>query len=144
MNRIDKIVVFHTLNQEHLRQILELELRALQGRIMRSARTMFFFSCTDSVKELLLREGMDSRYGARHLKRSIERLLVMPMSNLVASGQICFGDSIVVDLDHNGADISFARRSWETTIDNSFLTEPSVEEFGAPLPEAQLSQLAAA
>jgi len=140
MNRIDKIVVFHTLNQEHLRQILDLELRALQGRIMRSARTTFFFSCSDSVKELLLREGMDSRYGARHLKRSIERLLVMPMSNLVASGQICFGDSIDVDLDHNGSDISFARRSWRTTVDNSFLIEPSVEEFGAPLPEAQLRQ----
>ena len=140
MNRIDKIVVFHSLNQGHLRQILDLELRALQGRIMRSARTTFFFSCSDSVKELLLREGMDSRYGARHLKRSIERLLVMPMSNLVASGQICFGDSIDVDLDHNGSDISFARRSWRTTVDNSFLIEPSVEEFGAPLPEAQLRQ----
>ena len=142
MNRIDKIVVFHSLNQEHLRQILDLELRSLQGRILRSARAKFFFSCSDSVKELLLREGMDTRYGARHLKRSIERLLVMPMSNLVASGQICFGDSIDVDLDHNGSDISFARR-WRTTIDNSFLTEHPVEEFGAPL-EAQLSQLAAA
>ena len=142
MNRIDKIVVFHSLNQEHLRQILDLELRSLQGRILRSARAKFFFSCSDSVKELLLREGMDTRYGARHLKRSIERLLVMPMSNLVASGQICFGDSIDVDLDHNGSDISFARR-WRTIIDNSFLTEHPVEEFGAPL-EAQLSQLAAA
>jgi ATP-dependent Clp protease ATP-binding subunit ClpB len=140
MNRIDKLVVFHSLNQGHLRQILDLELRALEGRIMRSARTKFFFSCSDSVKELLLREGMDSRYGARHLKRSIERLLVMPMSNLVASGQICFGDSIDVDLDHNGSDISFARRSWQTTVDDSFLIEPSVEEFGAPLHEAQLSQ----
>jgi ATP-dependent Clp protease ATP-binding subunit ClpA len=140
MNRIDKLVVFHSLNQGHLRQILDLELRALQGRIGRSARTKFFFRCSDSVKELLLREGMDNRYGARHLKRSIERLLVMPMSNLVASGQICLGDSIDVDLDHNGSDISFARRSWQRTVDNSFLTEPSVEEFGAVLHEAQLSQ----
>jgi hypothetical protein len=65
------------------------------------------------------------------------------MSNLVASGQICLGDAIDVDLDHNGCDISFARSSWQT-VDNSFLTEPLVEEFGAPLPEAQLSQLAAA
>jgi len=144
MNRIDKIVVFHTLNQEHLRQILELELRALQGRIVRSVRTTFFFSCTDSVKELLLREGMDSRYGARHLKRSIERLLVMPMSNLVASGQIRLGDSIDVDLNHDSSDLSFARRSRQTTVDNSFLIEPSVEEFSATLPEAQLSHLAAA
>jgi hypothetical protein len=92
----------------------------------------------------LLREGADSRYGARHLKRSIERLLVMPMSNLVASGQICFGDSIDVDLDHNGCEIAFARSSRRTTIDNSFLTEPSVEEFGASFGAAQLSQLAAA
>jgi ATP-dependent Clp protease ATP-binding subunit ClpA len=140
MNRIDKLVVFHTLNEGHLRQILELELRALQGRIRCSARTKFFFRCSDSVKELLLHEGTDSRYGARHLKRSIERLLVMPMSNLVATGQICLGDSIDVDLDHNGSDISFARRSWQRMVDNSFLTEPSMEEFGAPLHEAQFSQ----
>jgi ATP-dependent Clp protease ATP-binding subunit ClpA len=132
-------VVFHSLNEGHLRRILELELRSLQERIMCSAKTKFFFNCSDSVKELLLREGMDSKYGARHLKRSLERLLVMPMSNLVASGQVSFGDSIDVDLDHDGSDISFARRSWPT-VDNSFLTEPSLEEFGAPLYQAQLSQ----
>jgi len=140
MNRIDKLVVFHSLTEQHLWQILDLELCALQGRIMRSARTKFFFSCSESVKELLLHEGMDSRYGARHLKRAIERLLVMPMSNLVASGQICIGDSIDVDLDQNGFDISFARRSRQTTTDNSFFIEPSVEEFGASLHAAQLSQ----
>jgi ATP-dependent Clp protease ATP-binding subunit ClpB len=144
MNRIDKIVVFHSLNQRHLRQILDLELCALQKRIMRSARTKFFFGCSDSVKELLLCEGTDSRYGARHLKRSIERLLVMPMSNLVASGQVCLGDRISVDLDQNGSDISFARRSEGTTIDDSFLLEPSVKEFGAPLHAAPLCQLAVA
>ena len=137
-------MVFHSLNERHLRQILDLELRSLQERITRSARTKFFFNCSDSVKELLLREGMDGRYGARHLKRSLERLLVMPMSNLVATGQIHSGDSIYLDLDHSGSDISFASRSALTTIDDSFLTDHSVEEFGAPLPAAQLSQLAAA
>jgi ATP-dependent Clp protease ATP-binding subunit ClpB len=144
MNRIDKVVVFHSLNERHLRQILDLELRSLQKRITRSARTKFFFNCSESVKELLLREGMDSRYGARHLKRSIERLLVMPISNLVASGQVHLGDSIYLDLDHGGCDISFASCSALTTIDDSFLTDHSVEEFGAPLPAPQLSQLAAA
>jgi len=140
MNRIDKLVVFHSLTEQHLWQILDLELCALQGRIMSSARTKFFFSCSESVKELLLHEGMDSRYGARHLKRSIERLLVMPMSNLVASGQICIGDSIDVDLDQNGFDISFARRSRQMPTANSFLIEPSVEEFGTSLHAAQLTQ----
>jgi ATP-dependent Clp protease ATP-binding subunit ClpA len=143
INRIDKVVVFHSLTENHLRRILDLELCALQQRIISSARTTFIFSCSDSVKELLLREGTDTRYGARHLKRSIERLLVMPMSNLVASGQISFGDSIYADLEDNGSEISFARRSWQT-IDNSFLTEPSVEEFGAPWHAAQLQTVAAA
>ena len=144
MNRIDKVVVFHSLNEGHLRQILELELRALQERIMFSARTKFCFNCSDSVKDVLLHEGMDSRYGARHLKRSIERLLVMPMSNLVASGQVGLGDSIDVDLDHNGFDISFAKGRGVTMIDDSFLTEHAAEEFGVPLQSTQLSQLAAA
>jgi len=140
MNRIDKVVVFHSLNEGHLRQIVDLELRGLQERIMRSAKTWFFFSCSESVKNVLLREGVDSRYGARHLKRAIERLLVMPLSNLVASGQVSVGDSVYADVDHNGSDISFVRRSSPATMDNSFLTEPSVEEFGASLHAVQLSQ----
>jgi ATP-dependent Clp protease ATP-binding subunit ClpA len=144
MNRIDKVVVFHSLNERHLRQILDLELRSLQKQILRSAKTKFFFNCSDSVKELLLSEGMDSRYGARHLKRSIERLLVMPMSNLVASGQVHLGDSIYLDLDHSASDISFARRSGQTMVDDSFLIEHSGGEFGVPLHATQLSQLAAA
>jgi ATP-dependent Clp protease ATP-binding subunit ClpB len=138
MNRIDKVVVFHSLDERHLRQILDLELCSLQERIMRSARTKFFFNCSDSVKELLLREGMDSRYGARHLKRSIERLLVMPMSNLVASGQVCLGDSIDADLNDNDSEISFARRSGLTMINGSL--GDSLEEFAARLGAAQFSQ----
>jgi len=116
MNRIDKVVVFHSLNEGHLRQIIDLELRELQERIMRSAKTWFFFSCSESVKNVLLREGVDSRYGARHLKRAIERLLVMPLSNLVASGQVSVGDSVYADVDHNGSDISFVRRSSPATL----------------------------
>ncbi|HEX6650336.1 MAG TPA: AAA family ATPase [Pyrinomonadaceae bacterium] len=143
MNRIDKVVVFHSLTENDLRQILDLELCALQDRIIRSARTKFCFNCSDSVKSLLLHDGIDSRYGARHLKRSIERLLVMPMSNLVASGQVCLGDLVSVDLDESGSDISFARSSGRM-FDDSFLTEHSVEEFGTFLPAAQFSQLAAA
>jgi ATP-dependent Clp protease ATP-binding subunit ClpA len=143
MNRIDKIVVFHSLSQQDLRQILDLELCAVQERIMRSARTKFVFSCSNSVKELLLREGTDSRYGARHLKRSIERLLVLPMSNLVASDQVHSEDVIYADLDHNGSAISFARCSGRT-IDDSFLFEPAVGEFIGAFDAAQFTELAAA
>src|SRR5262245_2563718 len=102
MNRINRVVVFHGLQQHDLRQMLDLELQALQDRIMRTACSKFLFHCSDAAKEMLLREGIDYRYGARHLKRSIERLLVQPLSNLIASGQVGFADSVYVELDAIG------------------------------------------
>ena len=85
MNRIDKSVVFCSLSEEHLRQILELELSAVQERVISAAETKFVFECSPTAKNVLLRDGFDVRYGARHLKRSVERLLVSLLSNLVAS-----------------------------------------------------------
>jgi ATP-dependent Clp protease ATP-binding subunit ClpB len=84
MNRIDKVVVFRSLNEHHLRRILELELQAVQDRIRRSAGTKFLFHCSPAFKERLLQDGIDCRYGARHLKRSVERSMVLPLSNLVS------------------------------------------------------------
>jgi ATP-dependent Clp protease ATP-binding subunit ClpB len=109
MNRIDKVVVFRPLKAHHMHQILELELQAVQDRIMRSASVMFTFHCSDTAKEMLLREGFDQRYGARHLKRSVERSLVFPLSNLVATGQVEFGDSVYVDT--RGGKIVFSKNS---------------------------------
>ncbi len=104
MNRIDKVVVFKTLRPEHLQQILDIELGMVQQRVLTaSAANQFVFSCTDKVKSFLLHEGTDPRYGARHLKRAIERHLVFPMANLVATGQIRLGDFIRVDLNLEGS-----------------------------------------
>ncbi len=103
MNRIDKIVVFKTLRPEHLQKILEIELGMVQQRILQAAGSnQFVFSCTDRVKTMLLEEGTNARYGARHLKRAIEKHLVFPLANLVATGQIKRGDSIRIDLDEQG------------------------------------------
>jgi len=103
MNRIDKVVVFKTLRPEHLQQILEIELGMVQQRVlMASAANQFVFSCTAKVKNYLLHEGTDARYGARHLKRAIERHLVFPLANLVATGQIRLGDFIRVDMSPEG------------------------------------------
>src|SRR5436305_1174444 len=103
MNRIDKVVVFKTLRSEHLEQILDIELGMVQQRVlMASAANQFVFSCTPKVKGFLLHEGTDARYGARHLKRAIERHLVFPMANLVATGQIRLGDFVRVDLNAEG------------------------------------------
>src|SRR5262249_23321043 len=109
MNRIDKVVVFRSLTENHLRQILDLELKAIQDRVLACAGTKFLFECSDNVKDLLLHEGLDSRYGARHLKRSVERLLVSPLSNLVASEQVVFGDLIHVDLNPESGKFTFAK-----------------------------------
>jgi ATP-dependent Clp protease ATP-binding subunit ClpA len=103
MNRIDKVVVFKTLRQEHLEKILEIELGLVQQRILQATgNNQFVFSCTSRVKTLLLQEGTDLKYGARHLKRSIEKNLVFPLANLVATAQIKLGDFIRIDLDDEG------------------------------------------
>ena len=103
MNRIDKAVVFKTLRPEHLQQILEIELGMVQQRILMAAgANQFVFTCTPKVKTLLLHEGTDPKYGARHLKRSIEKNLVFPLANLVATGQVKLGDFVRVDLTPEG------------------------------------------
>jgi ATP-dependent Clp protease ATP-binding subunit ClpB len=103
MNRIDKIVVFRTLRPEHLEKILELELGLVQQRILQIAGNhQFVFSCTLPVKQFLLREGIDLKYGARHLKRAIERNIVFPLANLVATGQVKLGDFIRIDQGADG------------------------------------------
>ncbi|MBZ5655471.1 MAG: AAA family ATPase [Acidobacteriia bacterium] len=99
MNRIDKVVVFKTLRPEHLQQILEIELGMVQQRVlMASGANQFVFNCTPQVKSFLLAEGTDPKYGARHLKRAIERHIVYPLANLVATGQVKLGDFVRVDL----------------------------------------------
>jgi len=99
MNRIDKTVVFKTLRDEHLARILEIELGMVQQRVLMAAgANQFVFNCTAGVKEFLLKEGTDPRYGARHLKRAIERHLVFPLANLVATAQVKLGDFVRVDM----------------------------------------------
>jgi len=110
MNRIDKTVVFHTLTSNHLRQILEIELNDVQNRVMSSQTDkQFIFRCTQEAKEFLLAEGTDLKYGARHLKRAIERHLVYPLSNLIATGQIGLGDVIKIDLSVEGDRMIFSK-----------------------------------
>src|ERR1700720_1144588 len=119
INRLDKIVVFKSLGREELRRIVDIELEMVQQRIQTAAANKaFLVNVTDTAKEFLLVEGTDSRYGARHLKRAIERLLVQPLSNLMASGQIHRGDSIRVSHDTGSAALIFGRepeamRVWE-------------------------------
>ena len=100
MNRIDKTVVFRPLGDSELKKILTLELNMLQQRIFNSPNgTPFVFSVTEAARAYLLQEGTDLKYGARHLKRAIDRSLVHPLSNLIATDQIRGGDLVRVDYD---------------------------------------------
>jgi ATP-dependent Clp protease ATP-binding subunit ClpB len=110
INRLDKIVVFKSLGAEELRRIVDIELEMVQQRIQaRAASKPFLVNVTNTAREFLLEEGTDIRYGARHLKRAIECLLVQPLSNLMASGQIRRGDCIRVSHEHGSAGLLFGR-----------------------------------
>ena len=98
MNRLDKIVVFKPLTEDEIRSILDIELRMVQTRIFQSlGERSFVFTATDATKNFLLQEGVDPKYGARHLKRALERLVVQPMSNLIATDQVRPGDWLRID-----------------------------------------------
>src|SRR2546425_460464 len=99
MNRLDKIVVFHPLNREQLAEVLQIELGHVQQRVLETPNGQFLFRVTDAGREFLLHEGTDQRYGARHLKRAIERQVVFPMANLLATGQLKAGDMLCIDWD---------------------------------------------
>ncbi|HYK59591.1 MAG TPA: AAA family ATPase [Bryobacteraceae bacterium] len=112
INRLDKIVTFQPLGTEQLKKILDIELNLVQQRIFNtSADRAFVFTLSDSSKDFLLQEGTDLKYGARHLKRAIERLLVQPMSNLIATDQVRGGDWIRVDFDPLARVLRFAREA---------------------------------
>ncbi len=142
MNRIDKVVVFRSLREHHLRQILSIELRDVQARITESAGTKFIFECTEEAREFLLKEGIDLKYGARHLKRAIERFLVYSLSNLVATQQVETGDLVLVDYDEDEDKLTFGKQSGKMIVSDSGESdfdeelESDSDSIGLPLPQA--------
>ena len=112
MNRLDKVVVFNPLGEKQIRKILEIELKQVQPRVYQSSpERAFVFQCSDEAKEFLLSQGIDAKYGARHVKRAIERSLVQPLSNLIATDQIRLGDSIRIGFDAELSQLTFLREA---------------------------------
>lgn len=107
MNRLDRVVVFHPLSKNQLDEVLSIELGGVQQRVLETAKGQFLFRVTPAAREKLLLDGTDLRYGARHLKRAIEKLIVMPMANLIATEQIVLGDLLCVDWDGTSETLSF-------------------------------------
>ncbi len=109
MNRLDKVVVFHPLRPEQLEKILEIELGMVQQRVLETGKGQFLFRVTAEARGFLLREGTDMKYGARHLKRAIERHVVYPLANLLATEQVRLGDMLRIDWNPSIPLLSFER-----------------------------------
>ncbi len=109
MNRIDKVVVFHPLRSEQLEQILEIELGMVQQRVLETAKGRFLFRVTPAARRFLLQEGTDLKYGARHLKRAIERHVVYPLASLLATDQVAIGDVLCIDWDEEQGCLVFVK-----------------------------------
>src|SRR6266550_2013924 len=116
MNRLDKVVVFHPLRREQLERVLQIELGQVQQRVLETAKGQFLFRVTDAGRDFLLREGTDQRYGARHLKRSIERHVVYPLANLLATEQVHLGDLVCIDWNKEQDCLTFVREGENLAI----------------------------
>jgi ATP-dependent Clp protease ATP-binding subunit ClpA len=109
MNRLDSVVVFHPLKYDELEEVLEIELGQVQKRISDSTARPFLFRMTNKGRQFLLEEGTDQRYGARHLKRAIERYVVSPLARLLATEQVRSGDVLIVDRHPGEKGLAFLR-----------------------------------
>jgi ATP-dependent Clp protease ATP-binding subunit ClpB len=105
LNRIDEIVIFHSLSLEQLKQIVEIQFTNLRKRL---AERRLEIELSDSAKELLAKEGFDPVYGARPLKRAIQRLIQDPLSLKLLQGEFKEGD--FVEVDRKGDELIFRRR----------------------------------
>jgi ATP-dependent Clp protease ATP-binding subunit ClpB len=132
MNRIDKVVVFHPLRSQQLEQILEIELGMVQQRVLETAKGRFLFRVTQPARDFLLREGTDLKYGARHLKRAIERNVVYPLASLLATSQVQLGDVVSIDWNQGDSGLTFLKEA-----------EGALVPMASPVPESR-SEAAAA
>jgi ATP-dependent Clp protease ATP-binding subunit ClpB len=120
MNRIDKVVVFHPLRRDQLEEILQIELGLVQQRVL-AAKGKILFRVTSAAREFLLHEGTDIKYGARHLKRAIERYVVYPLARLLATHQVALGDELLIDLHPGNKGLSFLRETEQPAIPSEML-----------------------
>ncbi len=94
LNRIDEIIFFHTLSREDMKQIIDIQIRGLLSRL---EERKIHVQLTDAAKSQLVQEGYDPTYGARPLKRTIQRRVLDPLALRVLEGEFGEGDTVVVD-----------------------------------------------
>ncbi|HYB61090.1 MAG TPA: AAA family ATPase [Methylomirabilota bacterium] len=131
MNRLDKVVVFHPLRPEQLEKILEIELGMVQQRVLETGKGQFLFRVTPEARGFLLREGTDLKNGARHLKRAIERHVVYPLANLLATEQVRLGDMLRIDWNPSISELSFEREGEGVVVAAANTSRPGAAAHAA-------------
>jgi ATP-dependent Clp protease ATP-binding subunit ClpA len=106
INRIDEIIAFHPLDRVHMKRIIDIQLSALTKRLEERKIQVVL---TDGAKEQIVREGYDATYGARPLKRTIQRRVLDVLAMRVLEGEFVEGDTVVVDVGADG--LTFQKRS---------------------------------
>ncbi|MBV9083799.1 MAG: ATP-dependent chaperone ClpB [Acidobacteriaceae bacterium] len=104
LNRLDDIIVFHALNEDQLKQIVDIQLAALRARLEERHITL---ELTDTARTRLVRSGYDPNYGARPLKRAIQREIETPLAKKILGGEVREGQTVVIDADRAGSGLSF-------------------------------------
>ena len=104
LNRLDEIIVFHALSEEHLKEIVEIQLANLRKRLEERHITLVL---SDAARTHLVRGGYDPKYGARALKRAIQREIETPLATRIVGGEIRDGQTIFIDRDPAGNGLSF-------------------------------------
>ena len=98
INRVDEIIVFHSLEPQHLQQIVSLMLQEVRERVEESG---YHLEVSDTAKALIAREGYDPTFGARPLRRAIQRLIENPLAGELLAGRYQQGDTIWVDTEND-------------------------------------------
>jgi ATP-dependent Clp protease ATP-binding subunit ClpB len=107
LNRIDDIIVFNALSREHLAQIVEIQLRNVR-QLLKDRKVDL--EVTPAAKERLIEEGYEPQYGARPMKRAIQRLIQDPLAVRLINGEFSEGDTVVVDAGSAGGELVFSRQ----------------------------------
>jgi ATP-dependent Clp protease ATP-binding subunit ClpC len=104
LNRVDDVIVFHPLNEEHIRQIVSIMLRDVQKRLAEDEITL---RLTEAGTSFLVKHGSDEKYGARPLKRAIQKYVEDPLSEKILLGEFAKGDEIEVDAPEGAEKLDF-------------------------------------
>jgi len=104
LNRVDEIIVFHALPEESLKKIVEIQLDRLRHRL---AERHIKLELTDAARTHLVRAGYDPNYGARPLKRAIQREIETPLGRRILKGEVRDGQTVLVDLDQSSGELNF-------------------------------------